>query len=110
VAPPLAAQSPVSGAGNGPEVAPTEDSGLPGPAPSSSGSGGAMAESSALLRAHGDYEELALIGNGNPSKNSLRYCAVHPVYGSCVAPMKAVGVDLQRPSQLFVTQDRALHN
>jgi hypothetical protein len=56
----------VSGAVNGPEVAPTEGSGLVGPAPSSSGSGSAMAESK-LLRDHGDYEELARIGNGKRS-------------------------------------------
>jgi hypothetical protein len=60
----LAAQGPVSGAGNGPEVAPTEGSGLPGSAPTSTGSGTVMAESSTLFSDNGDYEELALIGNG----------------------------------------------
>lgn len=63
----------MSGAGDGPEVAPTEGRGLPGPALSSSGSGSAMAESSTLLRDHGDYEELALIGNGKSSSVVLTF-------------------------------------
>lgn len=60
----LAAQGPVSGVGNGPEVAPTECSWLPGSAPTSTDSGTVMAESSKLFSDNGDYEELALIGNG----------------------------------------------
>lgn len=54
----------MSGTGDGPAVAPTQGSGLPRPAPTSSDSGGAMAKSSTLLRDRGNYEELAQIGNG----------------------------------------------
>ena len=61
----------MSGTGDGPAVAPTQGSGLPRPAPTSSDSGGAMAKSSTLLRDRGDYEELALIGNGKEDTNAL---------------------------------------
>lgn len=69
----LAAQGPVSGAGDGPEVAPTEGSGLPASALTSKGSAAVMAESSKLFSDNGDYEELALIGNGKTSCGIFKY-------------------------------------
>jgi len=63
----------MSGTGDGPAVAPTQGSGLPRPAPTSSDSGGAMAKSSTLLRDRGNYEELAQIGNGKGDKKVFCY-------------------------------------